>query len=453
MKSKKANSYPIARIIRGKIPESLMKSWNRKLETIFQDRTVSRKENSRLLEEFQLKQITLAFYGVLFLIGLIITISIYLYTQSRIVFSRNQFGEGEKEVVLQVEQEGKKKELTLILEEKTLTQKEEDSIFQEFFQQLEGEILGKNSSLQKINHKINLVDEVSGYPFYVTYDLEDSSVLDWNGDLGDKAKVLKNGEVLHTNLVAHASYKQYEREKIIPLTMVAPGKKNISVFQTLKNTLVREEAYSRTKEDFIIESERDHIHISKPSENGLWKYPIFVAIVLILLIARQYSMISEADKVRHKENMEDFPLIVHLLTLYMGAGLSFPAAVSRITEDYIHCQRERKQRYAFEQMMVMNHCMEMGVRPREACLSWGASFREKMYAKFAMLLSQSLSKGAKETRSMMEQEQQEAFQIQVDYVKREGEEASTKLLFPMIILLSIVMILIMFPAMMQFYGL
>ena len=32
--------------------------------------------------------------------------------------------------------------------------------------------------------------------------------------------------------------------------------------------------------------------------------------------------------------MEDFPLIVHLLTLYMGAGLSFLNAVERICRDY-----------------------------------------------------------------------------------------------------------------------
>lgn len=451
-KAKRVKSYGLARKIRGWIPACILNPWNRILERIFRDRTVSQKENRRRMEEFQLKQIMLAFYGILFLLGLVIAISIYLYTQSTIIYSRNEFGQGEKEIILNVEHEGKKEELALILQERMLTQAEEEAIFHDFFQELQQEILGKNSSLTKINQKMNLPDEIAGYPFYITYDLEDSSVLDWNGELGDKAKALKKGEYLHTGLFVHASYKEYEKDWTIPLTIVAPAKKNLSIFQQFKNALLKEESYSRKDQEFVIQSERDQMHITEPSRNGIWKYPLFACVLLVLLIARQYSVLSEEDKIRHKENMEDFPLIVHLLTLYMGAGLSFPASVSKVTEDYRRNQRKRKQRYAFEQIMVMNHCMEMGIRPREACLLWGASFREKMYGKFAMLLSQSMSKGAKEIRSMMEQEQQEAFQIQIDYIRREGEEASTKLLFPMIVLLSIIMILVMFPAMMQFYS-
>ena len=145
-------------------------------------------------------------------------------------------------------------------------------------------------------------------------------------------------------------------------------------------------------------------------------------------------------------------MIVHLLTLYMGAGLSFPNAVERICNDYEKSADAREGRYAFEQMRMMNHCLHMGLRPREVCLEWGNHFPEKVYGRFAMLLTQSFSKGAREIRSMMEKEQQDAFQVQIDYVRKEGEEASTRLLFPMILLLFITMILVMFPAFMQFYG-
>ena len=139
-------------------------------------------------------------------------------------------------------------------------------------------------------------------------------------------------------------------------------------------------------------------------------------------------------------------------TVYMGAGLSFSNAVERICTDYEKDVKEGKRRYAFEQMRLMNHCLHMGLGPGEVCMEWGNHFQEKEYGRFAMLLTQSFTKGAREIRSMMEKEQQEAFQVQIDYVRREGEEASTRLLFPMIVLLFLTMILVMFPAFMQFYA-
>ena len=48
--------------------------------------------------------------------------------------------------------------------------------------------------------------------------------------------------------------------------------------------------------------------------------------------------------------------------------------------------------------------------------------------------------------------EQEAFRQRMDQAKKEGEEASTKLLFPMIVLLGMVMLLVMFPAIVRFRG-
>jgi len=53
---------------------------------------------------------------------------------------------------------------------------------------------------------------------------------------------------------------------------------------------------------------------------------------------------------------------------------------------------------------------------------------------------------------MMEAEEREAFQRRVERAKQEGEEAATRLLFPMIVLLCQVMLLVMYPALIRFQG-
>ena len=50
----------------------------------------------------------------------------------------------------------------------------------------------------------------------------------------------------------------------------------------------------------------------------------------------------------------------------------------------------------------------------------------------------------------MEEEINESLRAKKEYAKRKGEEASTKMLAPMMILLCVVLITIMTPAMMSF---
>lgn len=49
-------------------------------------------------------------------------------------------------------------------------------------------------------------------------------------------------------------------------------------------------------------------------------------------------------------------------------------------------------------------------------------------------------------RKLMEDEMEEAFQKRTDFAKRKGEEASTRLLFPMFCMLGVVMVMVVSPA-------
>ena len=61
-------------------------------------------------------------------------------------------------------------------------------------------------------------------------------------------------------------------------------------------------------------------------------------------------------------------------------------------------------------------------------------------------LSQHIRMGTKDLRNLMEQEMQQALEKRRELAKKKGEEASTKLLFPMILLLVLVMVMIVYPA-------
>lgn len=451
---KRNEKYYYARYIRKKIPKNIGKRWTEYLKKTVCSSFINSKERMEFIMEFQVKQIHRLLIGIVLSVVIILCCIGYSFYDHPLIFERNPFGKGEKEILLTVEKGKKSEDISLILEEKSLSEKEEQEIFQVFYKELLRIIPGKNSSLLQVNKPLNFVDRVEGYPFEIIYEPEDPGLIDWNGNLGKAGMELSEGERMNSHILIKASYGEYYKEKNILVCLIPQEKKTLTFVQKLQKSLEQQEKNSREQKIFQVDTlQQDTVIKDKSSgENIFWKLPLFVIILAILLCVRDYSLSKEKKKDQHKENMEDFPLIVHLMTLYMSAGLSFPSVVEKICGDYERNPYIKGERYAFEQIRSMNHLIHMGIRPKEACMDWGKNFSEKEYGKLAMIVSQSLSKGAKEIRSMMEQEQRDAFQIQVDYVRRCAEEASTKLLFPMICLLFIIMVLVIFPALMQFQG-
>ena len=74
------------------------------------------------------------------------------------------------------------------------------------------------------------------------------------------------------------------------------------------------------------------------------------------------------------------------------------------------------------------------------------------YSKLLSLLIQNRQKGNDGLLKALKTEEANAFFLRIDQAKRAGEEAGTKLLFPMLCMLLIVMVIVMAPALMQFGG-
>ena len=225
--------------------------------------------------------------------------------------------------------------------------------------------------------------------------------------------------------------------------------------QHLKYKMDTEEQENRYSHDIKIPSVYKDIEITKRQENqgGISGILILFVTVCIFIPLHNYLKLQEEGKKCQEQAERDFPVIVHLLTLYMGAGLSFFSAVKRISQNY---QKQRElddsKKYAFEKMMRMEQQMSNGVSQREACQDWGMQFRTDSYQKLSLILIQSFTKGGREAAMLMEAEEREAFHKRIDRAKKEGEEASTRLLFPMILLLCQVMLLVMYPALTRFQG-
>ena len=94
--------------------------------------------------------------------------------------------------------------------------------------------------------------------------------------------------------------------------------------------------------------------------------------------------------------------------------------------------------------------IQAGVPESEAYYNMGHRINLPVYMKLMSMLSQNVNKGTRDIMLMMAGEEQAALQARKELARKKGEEAGTRLLFPMIVLLGVVMVIVVLPAVMSF---
>ena len=148
----------------------------------------------------------------------------------------------------------------------------------------------------------------------------------------------------------------------------------------------------------------------------------------------------------------DYSEIVSKLTLLLGAGMTIRSALEKIAFDYDKKKREGTQhrRYAYDEIVYVCREMQGGVSERLGLDMLGRRCHVPCYMKLCSLLLQNLKKGSKGMAQSLSYEVGQAFEERKNLAKKLGEEAGTKLLFPMILMLVIVMVVLIVPALMSF---
>lgn len=107
------------------------------------------------------------------------------------------------------------------------------------------------------------------------------------------------------------------------------------------------------------------------------------------------------------------------------------------------------KRYVYEEMVATHNEIQNGVTEIEAYDHFGRRVQLVPYMKLSSLLVQNTKKGTADLLQLLEYEAIQAFEERKEVAKRLGEEAGTKLLGPMVLMLFIVLAIIMIPAFMQ----
>ena len=143
--------------------------------------------------------------------------------------------------------------------------------------------------------------------------------------------------------------------------------------------------------------------------------------------------------------------MIERFILLIGAGMTVRGAWYRITDDY---EKKREAHgmefnYLYEEMLITRYEMENGRDEVTAYSAFGRRISLLQYMKFSTLLCQNLKKGTDDLLKRMDMEVADALRERRELAKQLGEEAGTKLLLPMMLMLGVVFALILLAAFQQ----
>ena len=183
--------------------------------------------------------------------------------------------------------------------------------------------------------------------------------------------------------------------------------------------------------------------------------PQVFCLELLALLLLQFVSKRKKEEEKNKlisEMESDYPEIINQLSLLMSVGMTTRQAWSRIAMQYEY-KREKgliPEKRVYEAILQMHRRFNEGESERIVYKRFIEDIPAVSYRKLIRLLLGNMEKGSSEIVIRLEDENRQAFEQKIIYARKLGEEASTKMLLPLILMLLLVMGVVLLPALIKF---
>lgn len=363
---------------------------------------------------------------------------------------RDSYGGVTKTEVYQVEIDGKEEQVEIRISPRVYSDTEIQKLFEKAMEELDKVVLGDNDSSDYMTKNLVLPTKLENYPFVISWEFSRYDVLGMSGELiqEELEKVDPDKQGVQVTVKGTLTYETHQAQYQMEALLFAE-EKELEPAEELQKLV-----------ESVDEETRETEYLNLPQEwNGktiVWKkeaagnVPILIVLGLVvglLLVLREKQKEAKQKKEKKEEMLIDYPEIISQFTMLMGAGMTAKRVWAKVAEDY---RRERdssgKSRAAYEEILFTWQEMQSGI-PEAQCYERFAKRCELLpYMKMGVLLAQNLRKGSRGLSEMLSLEAIEAMEERKNRARRLGEEAGTKLLIPMMIMLIVVLAIVVVPA-------
>lgn len=365
---------------------------------------------------------------------------------------RAEYGMGKKEVDLVAKYEGVKEKKHLTVKERTYTNEEIEVFLRDAERDIPEIVSGENESLEHISGKLNLVRKIEGSPFDISWEMSDYQLVDLDGTVHNE-QIDENAVVTLTATLSYLEEKYYLPIHIVIEPKIYSAEELLSM--ELSQLVEQGDSASANQKFFMLPNQLNQTNGGKEirweemqSMDCLWVL-LLTVLAAFAIYAAKGNDLQKKVKARENELAMDYSEMIHKLTLYMNAGMTIRNTFFKLKEDYIRRKKNQKV-YLYEEIMMTCYELETGISEVDAYENFGKRCGLRQYVRLSALLNQNLKKGSTNLIVTLQQEAKDAFDARKNMARRLGEEAGTKILGPMILMLGVVLIMIMIPAYLSF---
>ena len=378
--------------------------------------------------------------------------------------------------------------LDITVSPKRYTEEEANAVFREIYDQLEELVVAEGESFANLQHDLRLMTKLPKYGVQLSWDFypeldpaiamaeqreaarayyrQYRHLMDSDGTLHNETlppgtvvtgylSLIMSTDIVPTSTDGETKYlkTQYHSAPYRIYVGIVPRalSRYESLLLQLQQAITAEDEGSLGENMLSLPTEIDEqrIYYSEHEDRSYLLLPLLGVIAAMAIYMRQGQARRTEKKQREALLMLDYSELVSKLMVYIGAGLTVRNALETISQhfDALIARGIKEDRPLYQELRTMVIQFRRNMPESEIYLSFGRRVNLKPYTKLVSLIEQNRMNGARNLRAMLELEMEDAFEQRKTTARRLGEEAGTKLLLPLFIMLGIVMIIVIVPAM------
>lgn len=396
--------------------------------------------------------------SVLLLCGLLLFLGVYAERTDRRIDDQNRIirgspGESKREVELVLEAEGEedKQDYTVTVLPEQADKEQAQAYFAEAEEEIDASFFAEGENAEHVTQPVQMEDSYADGIVEANWILDRYDIVDAGGGIRTQ-EMDGSGELVQAT--ASLTCGRYSEEYTFSFRVYP---EMLSAEEALLQQIDAAIAEQNTQEGssyltLPMEAGGAALHWSEKKQHLVGKILFFEVIVLVLLALVKVERKKTEEKERREQMTLDYADVVSKLLLLLGAGMSLKQSWNKISAQYSEKRQknQEEQHYIYEEMLLTNRAILDGESERRAYQKFGERVGLGMYQRLIRILLQNMQTGSGGLCTLLEQEAETALEERKASARKLGEEAGTKMLLPLMLMLGIVIAIIMVPAVLSF---
>lgn len=364
----------------------------------------------------------------------------YVYVEELV---RPVDGQGQKMYELELVGDGIDENVVVYVDSKKQTKKELDELFYEAEKIMSVRFLDENISMDSVEKPLNLISTIPEYNMQVEWHIQDMEAIDYLGNIYqgiENKNVAIEATLIYEGRVVDGVENQ--REYMYTLNIMPYSKEQLKDI-SIDKLIMDADKNSENMDRIILPKEYEGKQIKYRIRKGdnLYKILLIIPVIVTAAIVELRTKKSNQKKKLREQMMLEYPEIISKLSLLTASGMTPYNALKRIASD--------GKGEAYKRLAIVVGNIQAGASERTQYAAFGQIFELYCYGKLGSMLEQNVVRGNEKFREMLKDECADALEERKARARKAGEQAGTKMLFPMMLMLIVVMAIIMVPAFMS----